>query len=108
MQLLPNLTRVGLAHQNIYFYYEVYDPALADAGARPAHEPRVLSRRRQGVRNAARRATDDRRRAAARSACSSSRCPRVNFHPGTYTCQVNIIDAVAGRVAFPRLQFQVR
>jgi hypothetical protein len=27
---------------------------------------------------------------------------------GTYTRQVNIIDAVAGRVAFPRLAFMVR
>jgi hypothetical protein len=34
--------------------------------------------------------------------------PATTFTPGTYTCQINIIDAVAGRVAFPRLQFQVR
>jgi hypothetical protein len=31
-----------------------------------------------------------------------------NFKPGLYTCQVNIIDAVAGQVAFPRLQLYVR
>jgi hypothetical protein len=30
------------------------------------------------------------------------------FKPGLYTCQVNIIDAVAGRFAFPRLQMYVR
>ena len=28
--------------------------------------------------------------------------------PGLYTCQVNIIDAVAGRFAFPRLALYVR
>ena len=34
--------------------------------------------------------------------------PASAFTPGTYTCQVNVIDAVAGKVAFPRLAFQVR
>ena len=34
--------------------------------------------------------------------------PAGAFTPGTYTCQVNVIDAVAGRVAFPRLTFMVR
>jgi hypothetical protein len=28
--------------------------------------------------------------------------------PGLYTCQVNIIDEVGGRFAFPRLQMYVR
>ena len=30
------------------------------------------------------------------------------FKPGLYTCQVNIIDDVAGRFAFPRLALYVR
>ena len=34
--------------------------------------------------------------------------PASQFTPGTYTCQVNIIDAVANRLAFPRLSFMVR
>ena len=34
--------------------------------------------------------------------------PASAFTPGIYTCQVNVIDAVAGKVAFPRLSFQVR
>ena len=34
--------------------------------------------------------------------------PANQFMPGTYTCQVNIIDTVASRVAFPRLSFMVR
>jgi hypothetical protein len=34
--------------------------------------------------------------------------PAQSFTPGTYTCQVNAIDSVAGRVAFPRLTFSVR
>ena len=30
------------------------------------------------------------------------------FKPGLYTCQVNIIDEVSGRFAFPRLDLYVR
>jgi len=29
------------------------------------------------------------------------------FRPGTYTCQVNIIDSIAATVAFPRVSFVV-
>ena len=34
--------------------------------------------------------------------------PAGSLKPGLYTCQVNIIDAVAGRFTFPRLQMYVR
>ena len=34
--------------------------------------------------------------------------PADSFKPGLYTCQVNIIDEVAGRFAFPRLEMYVR
>ena len=34
--------------------------------------------------------------------------PADRFKPGLYTCQVSIIDMVAGRFAFPRLQMYVR
>ena len=74
---------------------------------RDAHQPGVLSREGEGVRNAGRGATsstavDDGRR------CSSSRCRPRSLTPGLYTCQINIVDAVAGRVAFPRLAIYVR
>ena len=34
--------------------------------------------------------------------------PAASLPHGLYTCQVNIIDAVAGRFAFPRLLMYVR
>ena len=34
--------------------------------------------------------------------------PAGSFSPGLYTCQINIIDAAAGKFAFPRLAFYVR
>jgi len=30
------------------------------------------------------------------------------FKPGLYTCQINIIDTVAGKFDFPRMLFVVR
>jgi hypothetical protein len=34
--------------------------------------------------------------------------PADGFQPGLYTCQINIIDSVAGQFAFPRLAMFVR
>ena len=34
--------------------------------------------------------------------------PASSLAPGFYTCQVNIIDSVAGKFAFPRVVFLVR
>ena len=34
--------------------------------------------------------------------------PADQFKPGLYTCQVNVIDEVAGQFTFPRLDMYVR
>jgi len=34
--------------------------------------------------------------------------PADRFRPGLYTCQVNIVDDVAGTFTFPRLELYVR
>ena len=34
--------------------------------------------------------------------------PAGSLKPGFYTCQINIIDSIAGRFAFPRLVFLLR
>ena len=34
--------------------------------------------------------------------------PADRFAPGLYTCQINIIDEVAGNFAFPRIDLLVR
>ncbi len=107
VQLLPNLTRVVARDQKIYFYYEVYDPALADTipglrtslafyrGSVKVYETPLVERE----------AIDD---VGRRAVVFQFEVPASAFSPGTYTCQVNVIDAVAGRVAFPRLAFMVR
>jgi hypothetical protein len=43
-----------------------------------------------------------------RAAVFQFEVPASGFQPGLYTCQVNIIDDVAGRFVFPRLAVYVR
>lgn len=105
--ILPNLTRVVNRAQNIYFYYEVYDPGLAEQvpdlrtslafyrGDVKVFETPLVEKA----------VIDDAQR---RAAVFQFQVPASQFPPGTYTCQVNIIDAVANRLAFPRLSFMVR
>ncbi len=107
VQLLPNLTRAVGRTQNVYFYFEVYDPALAD-GAPDLRTSLAFYRGNVKVYETAvveRTMIDDPVRKAV---LFQLEVPASAFTPGTYTCQVNVIDAVAGKVAFPRLAFQVR
>ena len=107
VQLLPNLTRVVSRGQSIYFYYEVYDPQLAEQapelrtslafyrGSVKVHETPVVDRT----------AIDEPGRG---TVVFRFEVPAQSFQPGTYTVQINVIDAVGGRFAFPRLEFLVR
>jgi VWFA-related protein len=106
VQLLPNVTHVVGRDQKLFFYYEVYEPAADQA-------PQVLTslafyRGRVKVFETPvveRSAIDD---AGRRAAIFQLEVPAGSFTPGLYTCQINIIDAVAGRFAFPRVAMLVR
>jgi hypothetical protein len=114
--LLPNLTRLVARNQNVYFYFEVYDPALAppspEASASQASPDlrASLAFYRGNVKVyetpvVEKTMVDD---ATRKAVLFQLEVPASAFTPGTYTCQVNVIDAVAGKVAFPRLAFQVK
>ena len=106
VQLLPNVTHVVGRDQKLFFYYEVYEPAADEApqvrtslafyrGKVKVFETPVVERG----------AIDD---AARRAAIFQLEVPAGSFTPGLYTCQINIIDAVAGKFAFPRMAMLVR
>ncbi len=109
MEIVPNLTHVVNQDQKLYFYYEVYDPGVTATDTQP-HVRTSLAFYRGNVKVyetpvVERTAID----AADRKAeIFEFEVAADNFKPGLYTCQVNIIDAVAGQVAFPRLQLYVR
>jgi hypothetical protein len=106
VQLLPNLTRAVGRSQKVYFYYEVYDPALAEQSPDLRTS---LAFYRGGVKvfetpMVTRTAIDEANR---RAVVFQFEVPAEQFQPGTYTCQINIVDAIASTVAFPRLSFVV-
>jgi hypothetical protein len=106
-QLVPNLTHVVGKDQRMIFYYEVYEPAAAESvsdlrtslafyrGKVKVYESAVVERA----------AIDDPSRKAA---LFKLEVPAGSIPPGLYTCQINIIDSVAGKFAFPRLMFLMR
>jgi hypothetical protein len=106
-QLVPNLTHIVGKDQKMYFDYEVYDPAAADnapdvrtslafyRGKVKVFETPVVERVR----------IDEPSRKAA---IFQLELPAGSLPPGFYTCQINIIDSIAGKFAFPRLVFLLR
>jgi VWFA-related protein len=107
VELVPNLTHVVRHDQTLYLYYEVYDPA-ADHGAPQLRTNLGFYRGRLKVFETpvVERTTFD--AGDRHAAVFQFEVPAASFKPGLYTCQINIIDAVAGRFAFPRLQMYVR
>lgn len=107
-QLVPNITHVVGRDQKLFFYYEVYDPAQA-AGSAP--ELRTSLAFYRGKVKVYETPVVDRTTIDApdrRAALFQFEVPADAFTPGLYTCQINIIDTVAGHFAFPRLLMFVR
>jgi len=107
LELVPNLTHIVNRSQKVYFYYEVYEPA-AEAGAPQLRTSLSFYRGKVKVFETpiVERASLD--VVDRRAVVFQFEVPADSFTPGLYTCQVNIIDAVAGRFAFPRLLMYVR
>jgi VWFA-related protein len=106
-QLIPNLTHIAGKDQKLLFYYEVYDPAAAD-NAPDVRSSLAFYKGRVKVFETpvvAREQIDD---PARKAAVFQLEVPPGSLPPGLYTCQVNIIDSVAGKFAFPRLMFLLR
>ena len=109
VQLLPNLTHVVGKDQKLFFYYEVYDPGQAGGSAPQLRTSLAFYRGQgQGVRDAGRRAHQPIDAPDRQAALFQFEVPAGSFTPGLYTCQINIIDAVAGKFDFPRMLFVVR
>jgi hypothetical protein len=119
-ELVPSVTHVFSSGQQLYFYYEVYDPALE--GAYEAAGPRQTSTH-SGIRLLTSVTffqgntktyetplmTAQQLNAADRHAAAFQvEVPLKVLKPGFYTCQVNVIDDAAGAFLFPRLALLVR
>jgi hypothetical protein len=108
MQLIPNVTHVVGRAQKLFFYFEVYEPAAGEgsvldlAASLAFYHGKLKVLETPVVERTAIDAPDR------RAAIFRLEVPASAFKPGLYTCQVNIIDAAAGKFAFPRLAVLVR
>src|SRR5215510_14102888 len=107
VELVPSLSHVVDRDGKMYLYYEVYDPAAASG--KPSLKT-SLSFYRGPVKvfetPLVERSEID--AADRHAALFQFEVPASQFQPGLYTCQVNIIDDVAGTFTFPRLAIYVR
>jgi hypothetical protein len=94
--------------QAMYFYYEVYDPGLEATGTPRLQTSLAFYRGRVKVFETPvveRLTLDDPERKAA---IFQFQLPASALKPGLYTCQVNIVDEVTGKFAFPRIALYVK
>jgi hypothetical protein len=107
-QLVPNVTHIVGKDQRLLFYYEVYDPATGEGAAPDIRTSLAFYRGRVKVFETPvveRANVDDPSRKAA---IFQLEVPAASLQPGFYTCQINVIDSVASKFAFPRLVFLLR
>ena len=108
-EIVQSLTNTVTAGQQIYIYFEVYDPAIDPADSRPQlrtnlafYRGRVKVFETPAVDHTALDAADR------KAAVFQFQIPASDLKPGLYTCQVNVADEVSGKFAFSRLALFVK
>ena len=106
---MQSLTHTVLPGQQIYLYYEVYDPTIDPADNRPQvrtslafYRGRVKVFETPTVDHLMIDAADR------HAAIFQFQIPASEFKPGLYTCQVNVADEVSGKFSFSRLALFIR
>ena len=109
-ELVPNVTHVVSTAQHLYFYYEIYDPGRTAEASRRIKVMTSLAfyRGRQRAFETPLVQTTELSAPDRTAAAFQLDVPAASLKPGLYTCQVNVVDDVAGTFAFPRLQLYVR
>ena len=107
VQLVPNVTHVVAKDQKLFFYYEVYEPGEIEGGPQlktslAFYRGKVKVFETPAVDRSVMDAPDR------KAALFQFELPAGSLTPGLYTCQINIVDAAAGKFAFPRMAFYVR
>ncbi len=123
MEWIPNVPHVFRQDQHLYFLYEVYDPAKRKGEPEPASSPGLTRRESGPVRVLtsieflsggvkvyetplveAKAINIPERGAVA----FQFDVPLTQLKPGTYVCQVNVIDDAGGSFGFPRMAMKLQ
>jgi hypothetical protein len=104
-KVVPNITRVFRRSQNLYVTFDVYDaqPDPANAEARRL-KVRMSLFNRKGVKAFEVGPVDATRLAATRPGAVpvQIQVPLKDLAPGRYICQIDVIDQLGRKFAFPR------
>ena len=111
-EIVPNVTHVFSSGQNLYFYYEVYDPAREEKDNNK-NAVRLLSSIVFYKNNVKAYETplvqaDELNVPDRKATAFELQVPLAQLKPGFYTCQINVVDDAAGKFAFPRIALMVR
>ncbi len=123
VEWIPNVPHVFRQDQHLYFLYEVYDPTKQKGAPEPASSPGLTRREGGPVRVLtsieflsggvkvyetpvveAKAINIPERGALA----FQFDVPLTQLKPGTYVCQVNVIDDAGGSFSFPRMAMMVK
>ncbi len=123
VEWVPNLPHVFRQDQHLYFLYEVYNPAKQKVAAEPASSPGLTRRSTGPVRVLTSieflsggvkvyetpLVEADAINTPERDAVAFQfDVPLTQLKPGTYVCQINVIDDAGGSFTFPRMEFRVQ
>ncbi len=100
---VPSITRVFRKDQTLYVYFEVYDPAADPASKSPDLTAQVELL--QGARKAFSSMPESQKKLTPNRPGVTSfsfQIPLAKMNAGQYTAQINVIDEVGKRFAFPR------
>jgi hypothetical protein len=120
---VPNVAHVFRQDQHLYLLYEIYDPARPKEAPAPAASPGLERRTGGAVRvltsiefmSGGAKVYEtplvqaDSLNVPDRNAVSFQfDVPLAQLKPGTYVCQVNVIDDAGGSFSFPRMALRVQ
>jgi len=123
VEWIPNVPHVFRQDQHLYFLYEVYDPARQKGAAEPASSPGLTRREGGPVRvltsieflNGGVKIYETPLVEAKVVNIPERGAVAFQFDvlltqlkPGTYICQVNVIDDAGGSFSFPRMAMMVQ
>ncbi len=112
-EFVPSVTHVFSSAQHLYLYYEVYEPGRDTGAEQQKAGIRILTnvsfyKGSVKVLDTPMVEVNQINGPDRKAAEIELDVPLAQLKPGFYTCQVNVVDAAAGKLVFPRLALLVR
>src|SRR5262249_4471893 len=109
-KVVPNITKVFRRSQNMYIAFDVYD-AMVDPADSKRHvkvSMSLFNQKGQKAFEAGPLQASDRAATRPNAVPVQLQVPLKGLAPGRYTCQINVIDEVGRKFAFPRTAMVVQ